>query len=58
MTAKTKSKRSMYNADQLAHWKKCHKDFKSGSTVRGDASVLKFIPGKGTCTVALENWTP
>jgi hypothetical protein len=56
--AKTKSQRSKYNAEQLAHWKKAHKDFKSGSTVRGDAMVLKFISGAGTCLIGLENWTP
>ena len=55
---KTKSQRSKYSAEQLAHWKKAHKDFKSGSTVRGDAMVLKFISGAGTCLIGLEDWTP
>jgi hypothetical protein len=54
----TKSKRSMYSAEQLTHWKRASKDSKMGSTVRGDAMVLKFISGKGTCLIGLEDWTP
>ena len=50
---KTKSQRSKYSAEQLAHWKRASKDSKSGSTVRGDAMVLKFISGAGTCLMGL-----
>jgi hypothetical protein len=53
-----KSQRSKYTPEQLAHWKGKHKDFKSGSTVRGNAKVLKLVPGSGTCLIPLEQWTP
>ena len=46
-----------YTAEQKAKWKNTYRDFKSGSTRAGTALVMKFIPGKGSCLVALENWT-
>lgn len=57
MSTETKTGRKKYSPEQLAHWKRTTRDMKSGSTVRGDAMVLKFITGKGTCLIGLEDWS-
>ena len=36
----------------MEEWKKIHKDFKG--RIDGHRTVLKFVPGKGTCLVPVE----
>lgn len=47
------SQRKQYTAEQLAKWKRTHKDSRMDSTVRGDAMVLKFVTGIGTTLIPL-----
>lgn len=51
-TAKPASK---YSDKQRALFREKHRDFKSGSLREGTATVLRFISGQGTCSVALES---
>lgn len=37
-------------------WRKTHKDFKSNWN-KGEATILRFVPGVGTCAVPLKTLT-
>jgi hypothetical protein len=41
---------------EKAAWRKTHKDFKSNWN-KGEATILRFVPGVGTCSVAIKSLT-
>jgi len=35
-------------------WRRLGRDYRTGDPRRGTAAILKFVPGKGTCLVAVK----
>lgn len=49
---------SKYTAEQLAYWKRKHRDMKKGSTIRGDAMVVAMDRSGAAVLMPLEQWSP